>query len=75
MGKLYDVCVARRDEKADKTYWTKIGAVIETKNGRSIKLETIPLAWDGWASLFEPKAKEGGQERPKAPPADDDAPW
>lgn len=42
----------------EKTRYIKMGVVIETKNGLALKLETIPVAFDGWAYLNEPKEKE-----------------
>jgi hypothetical protein len=57
----------------EKTKWIRIGSVIQTKSGKmSLKLETIPLNWDGWASLMEPR-----QDEPKRrePGMDDDLPF
>lgn len=75
----YDVCVARKG-KDDKTYWTKVGVILKSDKGYSLKLEVVPVGWDGWASLFEPKEP---QQRPQqAQPSDggastmeDDIPW
>lgn len=75
MAKLrYEVCVA--DKRQEKTYWRKIGVVLQTDKGFSLKLEAVPVGWDGWASLFEPKAKED-KPASKDPMADmkDDIPW
>jgi len=44
------------DEK--KVHWKQIGAVIQTEKGFSLKLEMIPIGWNGWAVLYEPKPKE-----------------
>lgn len=41
----------------EKKRWTKLGVVLQGKNGLSLKLETIPLGWDGWATLAEPRQK------------------
>ena len=58
MAKLrYDVCAA--DKQGEKTYWRKIGVVLQGEKGFSLKLEAVPIGWDGWASLFEPKPKDG----------------
>jgi len=71
MGKKYDVVYARNytQNGEEKTHWINCGAVIETAKGFSLKLETIPVGFNGWFSLFEPKAKE---EKPakSAPPSD-----
>jgi hypothetical protein len=42
----------------EKKRWTKVGVVLQGKNGLSLKLESIPVGWDGWATLAEPKAKD-----------------
>ena len=43
----------------EKTRWSKIGTVMETKSGKlAIKIDTIPVNWDGWASLMEPRQKD-----------------
>ena len=43
----------------EKTQWTNIGRIIEKDGKQSIKLDVIPINWDGFASLFDPKPKEG----------------
>lgn len=42
----------------EKSRYMKLGVVMDTKNGPMLKLEAIPLGWDGWAYLNEPKEKE-----------------
>lgn len=42
----------------EKKRWVKMGVVMDTKNGMSIKLESVPIGWDGWAMLTEPKQKD-----------------
>ena len=42
----------------EKPNWVKMGVVFESEKGLSIKIESIPVGWDGWASLFSPKPKE-----------------
>lgn len=39
----------------EKKRYTTIGRVIQTAKGESIKIDVIPLGWDGWAGLYEPK--------------------
>lgn len=57
MAKLkYNVAVAERKE--DKTYWKKIGVVLQGEKGFSVKIEMIPVGWDGWAQLFDPEDKK-----------------
>lgn len=49
----------------EKTRYVDMGVVMETKNGPMLKLEAIPVGWDGWAYLNEPKAREEGEQRTK----------
>lgn len=46
-------------EGNDKRRWHKCGVVMDTKNGGlALKLESLPIPFDGWLNLWEPKAKE-----------------
>ena len=69
MGIKYD-CIVKNGTYTDKTgaektRWQKIGVCVETKQGGlAVKLETIPVTWDGWISLAEPKPKESGAGNP-----------
>ena len=66
----YEV-VVKREGKDGKVFWNKIGVVLQTDKGFSLKLESVPVGWDGWASLFEPKAKnDAPQQKPE-----DSPPW
>lgn len=49
----------------EKSRYLNIGAVIETKNGLMLKLESVPVGWDGWAYLNEPRAREDGNQQPR----------
>lgn len=52
----------------EKARWTKCGVLMEKDGRLSIKLEAIPAAgWDGWLSCFEPRPKDGQQQRPSRP--------
>jgi hypothetical protein len=51
----------------EKSRYMNIGAVIETQNGLSIKLEAVPVGWDGWAYLNEPKPREEAQQGRQQP--------
>ena len=55
----------------EKKRWVKMGVVMDTQNGMSIKLESVPVGWDGWAMLTEPKPKDA----PKAGFDDDEVPF
>lgn len=73
-----------------KKKYVKIGVVLDGKNGGFIlKMEAIPVGWNGWAFLAEPEQRgnRGGGGRPppnRAPSApvggsddgfDDDIPF
>ena len=49
----------------EKTRWTKCGIVVEKDGRMSIKLEAIPVGFDGWLSAFEPRERD--QARPQQP--------
>jgi hypothetical protein len=61
----------------EKNKWVKVGVVVDTKNGGlALKIEQLPVPFDGWLQLAEPKAKEQAptQEYAQAPsqsPSDD----
>jgi len=57
---------------AEKNRYIKMGVVMETKNGLAVKIEVIPVGWDGWAYLNEPREKEQQQS---SPTDDDDIPF
>lgn len=49
----------------EKNKWVKVGVVVDTKNGGlALKIEQLPVPFDGWLQLAEPKAKESVQESP-----------
>ena len=57
------VSVGTYQDKTGKTKnrYRRIGSIIETKNGEMLKLDSIPLAengWNGWAYLNVPKPVE-----------------
>lgn len=57
----------------EKNRYTKVGVIIETRNGLMLKAEAIPIGWDGWAYLNEPRTddKPRQESRPKrSAPAD-----
>ena len=65
MSKLYEITVVsgkyKNKDGVEKSRYTNIGSVLETKNGPMLKLDVIPLmdgGWSGWAYLNTPKAKE-----------------
>ena len=51
----------------EKTKWINCGAVIQTKNGYALKLESMPINCNGWFSLFEPKPRDNQSNRQANP--------
>lgn len=86
MAKKYDIVAVtgkyQAQDGSEKNRYLNIGAVISTKNGFMLKLEAVPVGWDGWAYLNEPKARDE-QPAKAAKPAQksgfedvaDDIPW
>lgn len=73
MSIKYEACA--RGEKyttadgQEKQKWIKCGVVIDGKNGLSLKLESLPVTFDGWLTFFEPKPREEPrQQRPQQRP-------
>lgn len=65
----------------EKNRYMRLGVVMETKSGLALKIEGIPVNWDGWAYLNEPQEKQAPAnakaDRPNEnkPAEDDDIPW
>ena len=66
---------------SEKTKWMKVGVCMDTKQGGlAVKIESLPVAFDGWLSLAEPRAKDsftprGNDEMPKATMDDSSVPF
>lgn len=78
MGILFKVSAAAgkytdRDGK-EKTRYVDMGVVMETRNGPMLKLEAVPVGWDGWAYLNEPKERSESRQ-PQAASDPDDIPF
>lgn len=61
MGIKYEVIAKAGTYESNgetKTRWHKCGVVLESSKGLSLKLESLPIVFDGWLNLWEPKAKE-----------------
>ena len=74
MKKVYDAVVTTgtytdREGKEKKKY-LNVGVVLEGDKGMSLKLEALPVNFDGWINFYEPKRKE--QAAPAAAPDDFD---
>lgn len=58
---MKDICIGRKYTNRDgeeKTAWSKIGILGEKEGRVWLKLELIPVGWDGFASVFEQKPKQ-----------------
>jgi hypothetical protein len=73
MGIRYDAIAKNgtyTKDGVEKNKWVKVGVVVDTKNGGlALKIEQLPVPFDGWLQLAEPKAKEQApsQEYAQAP--------
>lgn len=54
------------EDKEGKAIYRTIGRVITTQKGQMLKLDSIPLLWDGWAYLNEPREPD---QKPQQRPA------
>lgn len=57
------------EDRDGKAFYKTIGRVMETKAGPMLKLDAIPLGWDGWAYISDPKPREDAKRS-----RDDDGP-
>lgn len=61
-----------------KNRYTKIGSIIDTKNGDMLKLDVTPLmegGWNGWAYINEPRFKDDVSAKNDGFSKDDDVPF
>ncbi len=68
MAKRWDALTVR--EKDGKSYWTKIGAMFEGRDGFVLHLDALPI--DGKVVMREPKARDGGNDAPRGGQRDND---
>ncbi len=57
----YNVVVYQSGGKGKDDFPLRIGAVIQGKNGPFLKINAIPVDWDGVANLFVPDDEDGGR--------------
>jgi len=62
-------------DRDDKPIYRVIGRVLDTKNGPMLKLDSIPLGWDGWAYISDPRPKDAPAPAARRPNDDDDVPF
>ena len=66
------------NQGTEKTKWHKCGVLFESDKGMSIKLDSLPVNFDGWITLFPPRENREGRPSTKSAPFDDmkdDVPW
>lgn len=52
----------------EKKRWVKCGVVMETSSGgMALKLESLPVKFDGWLQFYVPKQKDDKQQSNAAP--------
>ena len=62
MAKRLEVVAPKKVTDRDgneKTYWNKIGTVWVDGDKMRLNLDAIPVSWDGFAIISEPKEKDG----------------
>jgi len=53
--KIWDIFWKSKNPKAK---WTAIGVLTEKEDGSvALKLNTVPVGWDGWANCYKRKVK------------------
>jgi len=77
MPKIYDLCAPNgtyTDPKSgeERTRWINCGALIEKQNGRrAVKLESLPVEFNGWLECMTPKGANTSKPDAPAPQPDD----
>ena len=49
-------------EGNEKSSYVRCGVILETKNGQAIKLEALPVNFDGWLYMHDPEPKDAKPE-------------
>lgn len=59
----------------EKTRYVNVGALMARDDGSlTMKLEAIPVGFNGWINFYEPKPKDGEQRQERTRPARTNAP-
>lgn len=66
----YEAIAKAGESKDGKARWHKCGAVFESDKGLSLKIDSLPVGFDGWLSLRAPRPKDE-PAKPAAKPARD----
>ena len=51
----------------EKSSYVRCGVILETKNGEAIKLEALPVNFDGWLYMHDPEPREARPDAKKDP--------
>lgn len=77
MAVKYEVVATNGEYEKDgqtKKRYVNMGRVIETKSGSlAVKIDSIPVGWDGWAYLNTPRERDSGYS--STPSDSDDIPF
>ena len=56
-------------EGNEKTRFVNVGALFTRDDGSlTLKLESIPVGFNGWVNFYEPRPKDGGQHPQRTRP-------
>jgi hypothetical protein len=60
MAIKYDAVAVQRYEQngEEKKRYIKCGVVFDGAKGMSLKLESLPVPFDGWLQFYEPKPRD-----------------
>jgi hypothetical protein len=62
-------------EGNEKTRYVNVGALLQRDDGSmTLKLEAVPVGFNGWINFYEPKPKDGEQRQERTRPARTAAP-
>jgi hypothetical protein len=66
MAKKFDAVVTQRYSQngEDKKRYINVGAVFEGEKGLSLKLDSIPVQFDGWINFYEPRPRDDQPAKP-----------
>lgn len=54
----------------EKTRYVNVGALLQRDDGSmALKLEAVPVGFNGWINFYEPKPKDGEQRQERQRPA------
>lgn len=76
-NKRFDIMTPRKGRE-DKTFWTRIGTAWQGDKGIQLVFDALPIPDNEGrvvANLFEPRERDGGNQRQQSRQQDDDASW